>query len=247
MRALDLNADVGEVDPRIDEELIPLITSANIACGGHAGDQGSMRRTVVLAGRHGVRVGAHPGYADREHFGRVPLLLEPAAVIALVRSQVAALEAIARAEGTLIRHVKPHGALYNQAERDAALALTLVTAVAGYPRPLVLVGRAGSALEQAALEAGLRFAPEAFADRRYRRDGSLLPRSQPGAVLASPEEVAAQVRRLCTESEVLADDGTRVAVAFETLCLHSDTAGAPALARRIRRELEALGVTIRPL
>lgn len=247
MRALDLNADVGEVDPRVDEALIPLITSANVACGSHAGDPERMRRAVVLAGRHGVQVGAHPGYPDREHFGRVPMGLQPAAVVDLVRSQVAALDAIARAEGTLIRHVKPHGALYNQTERDAGLAAALVSAVAGYPRSLVLVGRAGSALERAAREAGLDFAPEAFADRRYRRDGSLLPRSQPGAVLASPDEVAAQVRRLCTESEVLADDGARVAVAFETLCLHSDTAGAPALARLVRRELQALGVTIRPL
>ena len=247
MRSLDLNADVGEVDPSIDAELIPLLTSASIACGGHAGDLESMRRTVALAQLHGVQVGAHPGYPDREHFGRLPLALKPAEVIELIRSQVGTLEGIAAAEGAALRHVKPHGALYNQAERDPELAAAIVSAVAGYPRPLILVGRAGSAMERAARRAGAAFAPEAFADRRYRADGSLLPRSQTGAVIESPDEVADQVRLLCTQGEVLADDGVRVAVTFETLCVHSDTPGAPALGRRVRDELEAIGLLVRPL
>lgn len=247
MRALDLNADVGEIDAAIDAELIPLLTSASIACGGHAGDPESMRRTVLVARRHGVQVGAHPGYPDRENFGRRPLALSAAEVIELIRTQVATLGVIAAAESVALRHVKPHGALYNQAERDPELAAAIVRAVAGYPRPLILVGRAGSAMEEAARRAGAPFAPEAFADRRYRADGSLLPRSQPGAVIESPEEVAEQVRRLCTQGEVLADDGAHVKVAFETLCVHSDTPGAPALGRRVRAELEAISLSVRPL
>jgi len=247
MRSLDLNADVGEVDPLIDAELIPLLTSASIACGGHAGDLESMRRTVLLAQRHGVQVGAHPGYSDREHFGRRPLSLPAAQVVDLIRSQIAVLDEIAVAQGSILRHVKPHGALYNQAELDLELAAAIVSAVAGYPRPLVLYGRAGSAMERAARRANAAFKAEAFADRRYRADGSLLPRSHPGAVIESPDEVADQVRRLCTQGEVLADDGVRVAVTFETLCVHSDTAGAPALGRRVRDELEAIGLLVRPL
>jgi 5-oxoprolinase (ATP-hydrolysing) subunit A len=245
MRELDLNADLGEVDPAIDEALMAFITSANIACGGHAGDAESMRLTVALARRHGVGIGAHPGYADRKHFGRAAMDLPPAAVVDLILSQVAALDAIARAQGAAVGHVKPHGALYNQAERDAALADTIVAAVAAFARPLTLVGRSGSAMEEAARAVGLPFAREAFADRRYRRDGSLTPRSQPGSVLRTPDEVAEQVRRLCTQSEVIADDGAVVPVTFETLCLHSDTPSAAALAGRIRRELDAIGVSVR--
>jgi UPF0271 protein len=247
MRAIDLNADVGEIDASIDAELIPLLTSASIACGGHAGTEESMRRTVAIARQHGVQVGAHPGYRDREHFGRRPLQLERAEVVELIRSQVAALEAVATAEGAALRHVKVHGALYNQAERDPDLAAAVVSAVVGYPRPLLLVGRAGSAMEDAARRAGAAFAREAFADRRYLSDGSLKPRSQPGAVIESVDEVAEQVRRLCTRREVVADDGSVVRVAFETLCVHSDTPGSAGLARRVRAELAAICLSLRPL
>ncbi|HYM49534.1 MAG TPA: 5-oxoprolinase subunit PxpA [Candidatus Limnocylindrales bacterium] len=247
MKEVDLNADVGEIDPRIDEALIPLITSANIACGGHAGDAGSMRRTVELARRHGVRVGAHPGYPDREHFGRRAMALPKGEVVALIRAQVEALEAVALQAGATVSHVKAHGALYNQAERVPELAAWIVEAVSGLPRPMTLVGRAQSAMEDAARAAGLPFAAEAFADRRYRRDGTLLPRTEPGAVLESEGEVAEQVRRLCTLGEVVADDGVIVPVAFETLCLHSDTPSAARLAARIRDLLAGLGVRVRPL
>jgi UPF0271 protein len=244
MRQLDLNADVGEGDPEADRALFQLVTSANVACGLHAGDAHTMRATVMLAINHGVAVGAHPGYDDRENFGRRPMQLAGADIKDLLLSQLGALDAIARSEGAILRHVKPHGALYNQAESDAALANAIVAAVRAFDPDLRLVGRAGSAMADAAAVVGHPFTPEAFADRRYRGDGSLSPRSQPGAVLTDPEEVARQVRSLVTRGEVLASDGSRVPVAFETLCLHGDTPGSAVLAARIRQELSVLGVGV---
>jgi UPF0271 protein len=244
VRQLDLNADVGEGDPRSDEALLPLVTSANIACGVHAGDAHTMRTTVAMAMRYRVAVGAHPGFNDREGFGRRPQQLSADEIRELLLPQLAALDAIARAEGATLHHVKPHGALYNQAETDGALAVAIVSAIREFDPTLRLVGRAGSAMEQAARTAGHPFTPEAFADRRYRADGSLLPRSEPGAVLGDPEEVARQVRSLVTDGEVRASDSSRVAVSFGTLCVHGDTPGAPMLARRIRQELGALGVGV---
>lgn len=244
MRQLDLNADVGEGDPETDKALIPLMTSANVACGLHAGDAHTMRATVMLAINHGVAVGAHPGYDDRENFGRRPMQLAGAEIKDLLLGQLGALDAIARSEGATLRHVKPHGALYNQAESDGALAAAIVAAVRAFDPDLRLVGRAGSAMADAAAAVGHPFTPEAFADRRYRADGSLLPRSQPGAVLTDPEEVARQVRSLVTHGEVLASDGSRLPVAFETLCLHGDTPGSAVLAARVRQVLSALGVRV---
>ncbi len=246
MRALDLNADVGE-GSQDDTALLPLITSANIACGGHAGDPQTMRETVALALRHGVAVGAHPGYVDRDHFGRRPMTLDEPQVIALIFSQVGALDAIAAAEGAPIVHVKPHGALYNQAEVDDRLAQSLVNAVQRYPRRLALVGRAGSAMQRAARIAGLPFRAEAFADRRYRADGALVARTEPGAVIEDPGAVAAQVRRLIQDGEVETNDGSRIPLAFETLCLHGDTPGAARLARLVRQVLAELGVAVAPI
>jgi len=251
VQTVDLNADVGEsFGPYVigdDAGLIPLISSANIACGGHAGDPGIMRRTIGLARQHGVTVGAHPGYFDLQGFGRRPQRLSTAEVVDLILYQVGALDGLAAAEGCVLRHVKPHGALYNQAETDLELAGAIVSAVRAFGRPLRLIGRAGSAMERAARAVGLAFAAEAFADRRYCADGSLAPRSQPGSVLDDPEAVAAQVRGLITQGGVQTDAGTRVPVTFETLCVHGDTSGAVALASRIRRELEALNVRVQPL
>jgi len=244
VRQLDLNADVGEGDPEADTALLPLVSSANIACGLHAGDTHTMRATVALAMRHGVAVGAHPGFDDREGFGRRPQQLTADEIRELLVTQLDALDAIARAEGTTLHHVKPHGALYNQAETDGGLANAIVAAIRAFDSTLRLVGRAGSAMEQAARAAGHAFSAEAFADRRYRADGTLLPRAEPGALLVDPEEVARQVRSLVTDSEVRASDGSRVAVSFETLCVHGDTPGAASLARRIRQELGALGVSV---
>jgi UPF0271 protein len=244
VRVIDLNADVGEGKPEADVALMQLVTSANIACGLHAGDPHTMRKTVALAVGQGVAVGAHPGYDDREGFGRRPVQLSPTELADLILYQVGALEAIARAEGATLQHVKPHGALYNQAEVDGTLAAGIVAAVRMFDAQLRLVGRAGSAMERAAAAIGHPFTPEAFADRRYRSDGALLARSEPGAVLTDPSAVVAQVRRLVTDGEVVSGDGTRVPVAFETLCLHGDTPGAAALGHRIRQELGALGVSI---
>jgi UPF0271 protein len=244
VRQLDLNADVGEGDPETDEALLRLVTSANVACGLHAGDAHSMRATVALAVNQGVTVGAHPGYDDRKNFGRRPMQLAAADIKDLVLYQLGALDAIARATGAIVRHVKPHGALYNQAETDGALAGAIIAAVRAFDPNLRLVGRAGSAMARAAAAVGHPFTPEAFADRRYRADGSLLPRSEPGAVLTDAEELARQVSALVTHGEVVANDGSHVPIAFETLCLHGDTPGAPTLAARIRRELRALGVTV---
>lgn len=244
MRQLDLNADVGEGDSDADAALLPLVTSANIACGRHAGDPGTMRTTVALAVRHGVAVGAHPGYNDRANFGRRPMHLSAADLNDLLVEQLVAIDAIARSEGAILRHVKPHGALYNQAETDGALADAIIGAIRAFDPNLRLVGRARSAMADSAAAVGHPFTAEAFADRRYRADGSLVPRSQPGALLTDPEEVARQVRWLVTHGEVLASDGSHLPIAFETLCLHGDTPGSAVLAVQIRQELSALGVGV---
>jgi len=244
LRQLDLNADVGEGDPETDEALLRLVTSANVACGAHAGDADTMRATVAIAQRHGVAVGAHPGYDDREGFGRRPMQLSAAEINDLFLYQLRTLDAIARTKGVVLRHVKPHGALYNQAETDGALAVAIIAAVRAFDPTLRLVGRAGSAMARAAAAVGHAFTPEAFADRRYRPNGSLQPRSEPSAVLTDPEEVVRQVRSLVTQGEVVASDGSHVPVAFKTLCLHGDTPGSAVLAARIRQELSALGVSV---
>ena len=244
MRSIDLNADVGEGQQAAEAALLPLVTSANIACGLHAGDPATMRATVALALRHGVAIGAHPGFDDREGFGRRPMQMGPNEVIDLILYQLGALDAIARAEGAALRHVKPHGALYNQAEADEALTLAIIAGIRAFDPTLRLVGRAGSAMQRAAQAGGHPFTAEAFADRAYRADGSLLPRAAPQAVLRDPDAVALQVRSLVTDGEVRTSDGTRVAVAFETLCLHGDTPGSAGLAARVRQELSLLGVGV---
>jgi UPF0271 protein len=203
-----------------------------------------MRATVALAVNQGVAVGAHPGYDDRDGFGRRPMQLAEDQIKDLLLGQLGSLDAIARAAGAIVRHVKPHGALYNQAETDDALAVAIIGAVRAFDPNLRLIGRAGSAMARAAAALGHPFTPEAFADRRYRADGSLVPRSERGAVLTDPEEVARQVRSLVTHGEVVASDGSHVPVAFETLCLHGDTPGSTVLAARIRHELHALGVSV---
>jgi 5-oxoprolinase (ATP-hydrolysing) subunit A len=244
VRQLDLNADVGEGDAESDKALLPLVTSANVACGLHAGDADTMRATVSLAVRQGVAVGAHPGYDDREGFGRRPMHLSAAEINDLLLYQLGALDAIARAERAVLRHVKPHGALYNQASADAALAVAIVAAVRVFDPTLRLVGPAASAMARAAQSIGHPFTPEAFADRRYQPDGSLVSRSDPGSVLTDPEAVVRQVRSLITLGEVVSSDGSRLPIAFETLCLHGDTPGSALLAVRIRQELTALGVSV---
>lgn len=242
---IDLNADVGEgMD---DSALMPFLTSANVACGLHAGSPAVMDRTVALAHARGVRVGAHPGYADRESFGRTDVQLPDQEVRALLLYQVAALDGIARARGVRLTHVKAHGALYNRAAKDARLARLVAEAVRDFDPRLRLVGLAGSLQIDAARAAGLRAAGEAFADRRYMPDGSLMPRSQPGAVLHDPADAARQALRIARDGEVLASDGTRLRLEAQTLCLHGDTEGAASIARAVREALEGAGVAIGPL
>lgn len=233
--AIDLNADVGE-GMADDAALFALVTSANVACGFHAGDPATMRGTIRAAARAGVRVGAHPSYPDRAGFGRAALRLPPDQVFADVLYQVGALWALCRAEGVALRHVKPHGALYNQAAADRELAHAVAAAVAAASADLVLVGLASSrCLRDAAATAGLRFAAEGFADRRYAADGSLVPRSEPDAVLTDPAAVVSQAVALAGAGSV------------DTLCLHGDTPGALGLARAVREALAAAGIDVRPL
>lgn len=242
---IDLNADLGEgMD---DAAVLPFLTSANVTCGMHAGSPAVMDRTVALALARGVHVGAHPGYADRENFGRLDVPLEDDELRALVLYQVAALDALVKARGGRTTHVKAHGALYNRAARDVRLARCIAEAVASYSRDLTLVGLAGSLQLDEARKAGLKAAGEGFADRRYLADGSLMPRSQPGSVLHDPREAADQALQIARDHIVQAADGSRVRVDAQTLCMHGDTPGAVAIARAVRERLEDAGVSVRAI
>lgn len=243
---IDLNCDLGEGASQ-DEALMPLVTSANIACGAHAGDEATMRATVALARRHGVAVGAHPGFSDREYFGRRELALSPAEIVALVRMQVETLRMIARAEGVVLKHVKPHGALYNLAARDAAVADAIAEAVAGVDGGLWLYGLAGGELLKAGKARGLRVASEVFADRTYQADGSLTPRNRPDALIKNPADAAAQALRMIRERRVRATDGSDVSITADTVCLHGDGADAVEFARGLRAALAQADVTARAL
>jgi UPF0271 protein len=236
---IDLNCDLGEGAGH-DAELMPLITSANIACGAHAGDGRTMQETMALAQRHGVAVGAHPGFEDREHFGRRELLLSPAEVRALVERQIRSLGDLGP-----VRHVKPHGALYNLAGRDPAVARAVVEAVRAVDARLILFALAGSELVSAGRDCGLLVASEVFADRTYQSDGSLTPRGRPDALIDDEERSVAQVLRLVRHGRVRATSGDDVAIAADTLCLHGDGAHAVAFARRLRRELAQAGMEVR--
>jgi UPF0271 protein len=239
MHAIDLNCDLGEGAGH-DAELMPLITSANIACGAHAGDLATMRATVALAREFGVAIGAHPGFADRENFGRRELALPPDEARALVAAQITLLRTIAP-----LRHVKLHGALYNLAARDAALAEAIVEAVSDCDDALILFVLPDSALARAAAARGLRIANEVFADRTYQRDGSLTPRSRPDALIHDEAVAVAQVLRMVREGVVRSTDGTDVPIKADTVCLHGDGPSPVAFARRLRAELHAAGIAVR--
>ena len=243
---VDLNADVGELAGQ-DEALMRCITSANVACGGHAGDAAVMRDTVGLAKAHGVAVGAHPGFPDREGFGRRDLGMAPEAVTAFVTDQVRALATIAARQGVRLQHVKPHGALFNVAVADRFIADAIARAVASIDPSLILFGLPGSRLIAAGGAAGLETAREVFADRAYRADGTLLPRSEPGAVIHDTDRVLTRVVTMVKERAVLAVDGTRVQLEFDTMCVHGDTPGAAELATRIRAALVSEGIEVKPL
>lgn len=241
MPSIDLNADVGEGYSQ-DAELMPLLSSANIACGWHAGDAETMRRAVRLAQALGVVIGAHPSFPDREHFGRREMHLPTETLYAGLLYQIGALAGIAQAEGARLAHVKPHGALYNQAARDRSLAETLAAAVRALDPTLRLVGLAGGELTAAARRAGLAATEEAFADRRYQADGSLVPRGQPGALIEN--EAEAQALALAQRGQITAQDGSPLRLHADSLCLHGDSPHALAFARRIRQTLQQAGVTI---
>ena len=241
---IDLNADLGE-GCGDDAAILDCVSSANIACGWHAGDADTMRAAVRAAKARGVAVGAHPSFPDREHFGRRAMQLPPDTVYSGVLYQIGALQAIARGEGVRLTHVKPHGALYNQAARDPVLAGAIVRAVQAADPALAVVGLAGSELVRQARGAGLRALDEVFADRAYQADGSLAPRGTPGALIEDEDEALAQTLQMITEGRVTALDGSRVALRADTVCLHGDGAHAVAFARRLRRELLARGLTLR--
>ncbi|MBV7469343.1 5-oxoprolinase subunit PxpA [Aeromonas sp. sif0611] len=244
-RQIDLNADVGEGCDS-DAALLAFVSSANIACGWHAGDASLMGETVRLALDRGVAIGAHPSFPDREHFGRAPMVREPAKVYADVLYQVGALAALAKAAGGRLAHVKPHGALYNQAARDGALADAIASAVASLDPSLKLMGLAGSELIAAARRHGLTSIEEVFADRAYLADGSLAPRGQPGAVIEDEARALSQTLRLVTRGEVETLDGQRLTLAPQSICLHGDGVHAVAFARRLHEALVSNGISIRP-
>jgi len=242
---IDLNCDLGE-GMGADAELMPLITSANIACGSHAGDAATMKAAVDLARQHGVAIGAHPGFADRDGFGRRDETVGAADARKIVSDQIRALQEVAHAAGARVTHVKPHGALYNMAARDVVLARAIAEAVRDCDPALVLVGLAGSHLVAEAGPCGLRAAAEAFADRRYQPNGLLVPRSEPHAVLVDEADVAAQAVGLARDGRVVAVDGTVLGIRADTLCVHGDGARAVDALRVVRAALAASGVVVRP-
>ena len=251
MKHIDLNCDMGELAEAIadgtQEALLQYISSANIACGGHAGDEQMMRTTIEQAQRHNVAIGAHPGYEDRANFGREVLQLSPEEIAASVHRQILALGEVATSIGARVGHVKPHGALYNQAARDPQVARAIAEGVRRWRSDVVLVGLAGSAMLEEFRIAGFPVAPEAFADRRYEADGSLRSRKFPDALLTNPEDAAEQALRIVEHASVVALDGTRVPLHASTICIHGDTSGAPKIAAAVRQRLQQAGIRIAPL
>jgi UPF0271 protein len=248
---IDLNADIGEsfgiYRTGNDEPLLRTITSGSIACGFHAGDPAVMRRTVRMAAKAGVSIGAHPGFPDLAGFGRREMSIEPEEIADLVLYQLGALSGIAKAEGASLRHVKPHGALYNMSVRSAETAEAIARAVASFDDTLVLVGLPGSKLLSAASQFGVPIAAEGFADRSYERDGSLTPRHLEGALLSQPGYAAEQAVRMVRDGKVVARDGSTFSLNVDTICVHGDTPGAPELAAAVRSALEHAGIEIRAL
>ena len=243
---IDLNADLGE-GGATDAALLDVVTSCNIACGGHAGDPASMARTVAAAIERGVVIGAHPSYPDREGFGRRSAYTPPTDLAPVIVQQIADLAAIAGASGAVLSHVKPHGALYNDAADDRALALAICDAVRAVDPEMRLVGLPASALEAAARDRGIGFAGEGFVDRAYRSDGRLVARSEPGAVYADPAAAAAQAVDIALHRSVRSATGEPVHLHVRTLCIHGDSPAAVASATAVRAALDAAGVVVRAL
>lgn len=251
MYFVDLNCDLGESFGNykcgMDEEVIPFISSANIACGFHASDPLVMMKTVALAKENQVSVGAHPGYPDLVGFGRRNLSASPAEVKAMVQYQVGALQAIAKAQGMSVRHVKPHGAMYNMAGKDAKLAEAICEGIYEVDPGLILLGLSGSEMLKAAEKTGLRSAKEVFADRAYEEDGSLVARSRPGAMITNEEEAIERVVRMIKEGKVTTITGKDIEVQADSICVHGDGEKALAFVEKIRKTLVQEGIEIVPL
>ncbi len=247
---IDLNADLGESFGAWrmgdDAAMLEVVTSANIACGFHAGDPATVRRTVALATERHVVIGAHVGYRDLAGFGRRFIDVPPEELAADVLFQIGALEAFCRAAGNRVAYVKPHGALYNAIGHHRAQASAVVEAITAYDPTLPLLGLSGGVAESIARESGLRTVVEAFADRGYTAAGTLIPRGSPGALLTEPDEVADRMARLATTGELTAADGSIVRIRADSICVHGDSPGAVAMARAIRAALEAAGVGLEP-
>lgn len=241
---VDLNADLGEGAGH-DDELLSLVTSANIACGFHAGDADTMRQSIMTARDRNVAVGAHPSLFDRENFGRKELPVKPDEVLEAVVYQLGIFQAITEAAGVRPHHVKPHGALYNMAVRDESLAEAIGRAIASVDEKLLLFAPQNTALSRAGEKNGLRIAHEVFADRNYLSNGQLVPRTRPDALLHDPVEAVPRVIRMLREGKVRSIDGVDVDVRAETICLHGDNPEAVDFARELRSRLEKEGVTIR--
>jgi len=250
MKSIDLNCDMGEMPQAIadgtQEALMAFLTSVNIACGGHAGDEDTMRITVEEALGRKLAIGAHPGYADRANFGRLELHLAPDAIAESVFVQVSNLAKIAAKCGARISHVKAHGALYNQAAGDASIAAAIANGVARWRRDVVLVGLAGSPMLDVFRSVGFAAAAEAFADRRYDPQGSLRSRKFADALLLNPAEAAAQALGIAENGTVIAGDGTKIRVEAQTICIHGDTPGALKIAATVVQRLRDAGIALRP-
>jgi len=251
MIRIDINSDMGESFGAYtighDAGLLKAITSANVAAGFHAGDPSVLRDTIRAAKQHGVAVGAHPGFPDLVGFGRRELNVTTREAEDMVLYQIAAVAGVAAAEGVKVQHVKPHGALFNMAVRNAELSAAIARAVAAFDKTLILFGLPGSEILAAGRAAGLRVAAEVFADRAYEPDGSLASRRKPNAVIHDPDAVVSRAVRMAKEKTVVAIDGSVVTLDADTMCVHGDTPGSDRLAAKIRAGLEAAGVTVKAI
>ncbi len=241
--AIDLNCDMGEGFPS-DADIMPFISSANIACGAHAGNIETMRQTITLALQHGVAIGAHPGYADPENFGRKEMNLKASDITSLVASQINLMQEVCKAAGAKLRHVKPHGALYNQAARDRSVADAISLAVQQTDPDLLLYGLAGSCSAESAAAHGIRFVHEVFADRTYTHEGRLTPRSDPQALVSSSAAAVEQVLSMVLEEKVISTSGQSISIKADTICIHGDGEHAAIFARQIHHTLVEKGITI---
>lgn len=251
MYKIDLNCDLGESYGTyrlgMDGQIIPLISSANVACGFHAGDFNTMAKTVGLCKESGVSIGAHPGFPDLQGFGRRNMSLSPAEVQNLITYQIGALAAFCRSAGVRLRHVKPHGALYNMAAKDSALARAICQGVYDFDSSLILLGLSGSEMLRQAREIGLPCAAEVFADRAYEEDGTLVPRGKPGAMITDEEEAVRRVIGMILNHRVQAITGKEIEICPDSVCVHGDSEKALLFVKKIRSALESTGITIQPL